>query len=253
MGGTKYFEAKSEDGGLISIDDSYNVMQLIKVVTGNANYVYENNENVYYINVQDNNELIWGYGLDEIDGEGEFGLQIERADDNRLRTRLIRKKYYNANDCWSDRDDRLMGKLKFYGFKNTYNLQKSKELAGMEVYNEDGSTLFTTSKKTLKIIYMCDSKSLVEYEYGQNNPYSIVAYTKSPIIAYRRTGILIPTGDNADIQRKIMSHICVNGVNVNNKQTKIYSANIDCTSRHRRPTAYENLHYNTKGTIIGEI
>ena len=56
-------------------------MQLIKVVTGNANYVYENNENVYYINVQDNNELIWGYGLDEIDGEGEFGLQIERADE----------------------------------------------------------------------------------------------------------------------------------------------------------------------------
>ena len=70
MGGTKYFESKSEDGGLISIDDSYNVMQLIKVVTGNANHVYENNENVYYINVQDNNELIWGYGLDEIDGEG---------------------------------------------------------------------------------------------------------------------------------------------------------------------------------------
>lgn len=35
--------------------------------------------------------------------------------------------------------------------------------------------------------------------------------------------------------------------------TKIYSVNITCASRHRRPTAYENLHYNTMGAIIGEI
>lgn len=251
MGGIKYFESKSEDGGLISIDDSYNVMQLIKTISGNARYVYENNENVYYVDVDDNGELVWGYGLDELDGFGAVGFQIERANTKSLRVRLIlNKKGYDDNDHWSDRNDALLNKLKFMGFKSVYKQPKSTSLAGMEVYDKEGYALFSTAKKTLKIIYMCDSKSLHVEEPSE---YQIKLFENSPTITYRKKGVFIPTGNLADIQRSVSSWISVNCANVTNKQTKIYSANISCTSRHRRPTAYENLHYNTRGAIIGEI
>lgn len=233
------------------MDSTYNSMQLMSEIQGQATYKYVNNENYYYINVGGSNakDLIWGIGLDELAGYGEVAFQVEIADSSNLGVRLIKPIAYNANDSWSQRDDALMNKVKFYGFKNLKNEAKTDSLVGLEIYNTDGTILYTTKRKTLNVIYPYMPKSIST----DGSSTSFEQVTNSPTITWNKKGIFIPTGSYFLIDRDVMCSIRTIGVNVTDKNTKLYVGYMACTSRHRRPTSHSTLLSNAVGGIFGEV
>lgn len=251
----KYFESISTNGDVILIDDSFKCMQVIKVFDGNkATYKYEYNEDVYYLytgNV-DAKRVIWGVGLDELNGLGVVTLDWERINESQLRIRIWKGGKIDFNDQWTQRNDPLINKLKFYAFTDIQDFTKSSHLTGLEIYANNGRVLYSSSRKALSILKVfTNAKGYAKFTEN-TNLYNEQEYINSTVM-WRTKGVLIYTGWDFFIDREAMCSCSGVGVKVDGKTATLHRCFMGTTSRNRRPGMYNALFYNTDGVVIGEL